>query len=66
MESYKTYTVIWGISCHLCFSILPSLRNHCALHDSPMQKTMQWSSTERILLVMTQISNFKKHALVGR
>ena len=62
----KVSTVIWCISGHPCFSILPSLRNHCALYDSSMQKTMLWSSTEKILLVITEISIFKKHALVGR
>ena len=41
IKLYKNKNVqsFWYISGHQCFSILPSLRNHCALFDSSMQKT---------------------------
>lgn len=37
-SSCEIITIIWGITGQMCFSIRPSLRNHCALSDTSMKK----------------------------
>ena len=37
-SSCEIITIIWGITGQMCFSIRPSLRNHCALSYTSMKK----------------------------